>query len=266
VASFETWLLQNVPAVVLALGIIALCLGLALGGLLLVRRNVELSRLEAHHEVAGFILAVVGVVYAVLLAFVVVIVWQQFDTARTEADREATIVLALYQDAAVLDDLGPDARPAIRRYAQTVVDSEWEQMAEGHHESRQAGDALNAIWTAFRAIEPRSESDVAFYGEAVTSLHEVSELRRARIESSRAELPTAMWSVLIVGALISVAFTYFFGVRSFAAQALMVSALAALIGLVLSVILALDLPFSGGISVSSSSMSNTITEFDHVPQ
>jgi hypothetical protein len=72
--------------------------------------------------------------------------------------------------------------------------------------------------------------------------------------------------VLIVGAVISVAFTYFFGVRSLAAQALMVSALAALIGLVLAAILALDLPFSGGISVSPGSMRDTIVEFDHVPQ
>jgi hypothetical protein len=266
VASVEAWLLLNVPAVLLAVGIVAICLALALGGLVLVRRNVELSRLEAHHEVAGFILAVVGVVYAVLLAFVVVIVWQQYDSARVDADREATIVLALYQDATALDDLGPDARPAVRRYAQSVVGSEWEEMAEGRHESRQADDALNAVWTAFRALEPRTESDIAFYGEAVRSLHEVSELRQSRIESSRAELPTAMWSILIVGAVISVAFTYFFGVRSFAAQALMVSALAALIGLVLAVILALDLPFTGGITVGPASMRDTIAEFDHVPQ
>ena len=266
VASVETWLLLNVPGVVLAAGIVALCLGLALGGLMLVRRNVELSSLEAHHDVAGFILAVVGVVYAVLLAFVVVIVWQQYDSARVDADREATVVLALYQDAAALDDLPPDVRPDIRRYAQTVVDSEWDEMAQGQGESREAGDALNAIWTAFRAMKPRTDSDIAFYSEAISSLHEVSELRRSRIESSRAEIPAAIWGVLIVGAVISVAFTYFFGVRSFAAQALMVSALAALIGLVLAVILALDLPFSGGISVSPGSMRDTIVEFDHVPQ
>jgi hypothetical protein len=261
----ETWLLRNVPATPLIAGIVALCIALSLAGLWLVRRNVELSRLEAHHDVAGFILAVVGVVYAVLLAFVVVIVWQQFDTAETEADREATIVLALYRDAAALDDLGPDARPLIRRYAQLVVDDEWPQMSSGHRESRRTDDAMNAIWTAFRAIEPRTHADAAFYDAAVDSLHDISEIRRARIATSGKELLTPMWAVLIVGGVISVAFTYFFGVRSFAAQALMVSALAALIGLVLALILSLDLPFTGGIGVGPDRMRGAIAEIDHIP-
>ena len=129
-ATVQTWLLLNVPSVLLIGGIVAFCVALSLGGLVLVRRNVEPSALEAHHDVAGFILAVVGVVYAVLLAFIVIIVYEQFDTAQAEADREATIVLALYRDAAALGNLGPDTRPLIRRYAEHVVDDEWPTMAE----------------------------------------------------------------------------------------------------------------------------------------
>ena len=146
--------------------------------MVLVRRSVELSTLEAHHDVAGFILAVVGVVYAVLLAFVVVIVWQQFDSSRSDADREATIVLALYQDAAVLDDVGPDARPAsaaTRRASSTPSGSRW----------RKATTRAGRPATPSTTSGPRSarwsraaDSDIAFYDQAVESLHEVSELRR----------------------------------------------------------------------------------------
>jgi hypothetical protein len=263
--SVQTWLLINVPAGLLIAGIVAGCIGFSLAGLVVVRGNVELRQLEAHQDVAGFILAVVGVVYAVLLAFVVVIVWQQFDAARAEVDREATIVLALYQDAAALDGLGPDARPQIRRYAELVVEDEWPQMAKNQRESRRTEDGLNEIWTAFRAMEPRTDNEVAFYDAAVRSLHELSEVRRARIANSSSELLTALWAVLIAGGIISVAFTYFFGVRNLAAQALMVSALAALIGLVLALILSLDLPFTGGASVSPDRMRDAIEEFDHIP-
>lgn len=264
-ASLETWLLLNVPAPVLLLGIVGLCVALSLGGLVLVRRNVELSGLEAHHDVAGFILAVVGVVYAVLLAFIVIIVWQQYDTAQAEADTEASVVLALYRDASALNALGPDVRPLIERYANLVVDDEWPQMAKAHTESRPADEALNAVWTRIRAVEPQTRGDAVFYDATVTTLHEVTENRRARIATSGNELLSPMWAVLILGGVISVGFTYFFGVRSFAAQALMVGSLAALIGLVLALILTLDLPFTGDIGVGPDRMRGAIAEFHDIP-
>ena len=71
---------------------------------------------------AGFILAVVGVVYAVLLAFVVVIVWQQFDSARADADREATIVLALYRTRRRSTTSVPTRGPPSAATRELVVD------------------------------------------------------------------------------------------------------------------------------------------------
>jgi hypothetical protein len=260
----ETWLLDHVPAAVILAVTIVVCVAISLGGLLLVRRSVELSELEAHHDVAGFILAVVGVVYAVLLAFVVIVVWEQADSARADTNREATVLLAIYRDATALAAPGHDVRPAIRRYTELVVDSEWPQMAKHHRESRGADQAMNAIWVSFRAIEPRTRSDEAFYDDAVSSLHDVSELRRARIADSGAELVGVLWAVLLLGGIICVAFTYFFGVSSFAAQALMVSALAALVGLVLAVIVSLDLPFTGNVAVTPQAMRNALAEFDHI--
>jgi hypothetical protein len=262
----ETWVLQNIPAwLTLALTVVV-CVGMSVGGLLIVRRSVELSTLEAHHEVAGFILAVVGVVYAVLLAFIVIVVWQQADAARTDANREATVLLATYHDANALAGTGHDVRPAIRAYASQVVDSEWPEMAEHHRESRSTDQALNAIWSQLRAIEPRTHSDEAFYDNAVSNLHVVSELRRTRISESGAELVGVLWAVLIIGGIISIAFTYFFGVHSLAAQILMVGSLAALVGLVLAVIVSLDLPFTGDVAVAPDAMRSALTEFTHIDQ
>ena len=96
----EAWLLYNVPTALLCLAIVVTAVALSLGGLVLVRRSVTLSTLESHHEVAGFILAVVGVVYAVLLAFVVIVTWEQFEEARADADREAALVEGLHRTSA----------------------------------------------------------------------------------------------------------------------------------------------------------------------
>jgi hypothetical protein len=65
----------------------------ALAAMMLVRRWVAVSALEAHSEVAGFVYAVLGVVYAVTLAFVVVVVWQQFETAKADTELKRALWL-----------------------------------------------------------------------------------------------------------------------------------------------------------------------------
>ena len=56
----------------LALGIVALAEAYSIGLMLLCRKRWGTDRLALNNEVAGFKFAVVGVFYAVLLAFVVI--------------------------------------------------------------------------------------------------------------------------------------------------------------------------------------------------
>jgi hypothetical protein len=259
----ETWLLINVPTAVLGLAMVVIATGLALGGLIFVRRSVELSTLESHHEVAGFILAVVGVVYAVLLAFVVVVTWQQFEEARTSAEREAAKIGGLYRDSLALPNGGAQMRIALHDYARSVVDEEWPEMAAHHGESRHTDVTLNRVWATLRAARPQGTQQAPFYAEAVTRALDASELRRTRVLSSGTQLPGPVWLVLLAGAAISVGFTYFFGVKNFVAQALMVGSLAAITGLVLFLILSLDLPFTGDVGVGPDSMKDVLVEFAH---
>lgn len=259
----ETWLLVHVPTAVLGIAIVAIAVALSLGGLVLVRRNVELSTLESHHEVAGFILALVGVVYAVLLAFVVIVTWQQFEESRTDADREAAEIGGVYRTSLAFPHGGPRIQSALRDYTQSLIDQEWPEMAKHHRESRRTDAALNRVWRALRAARPRGSQQAPFYQEALTNLLDTTELRRTRILSSGTQLPAPFWVVLIAGAAISVGFTYFFGVRNFLAQALMVGSLAAITGLVLFLILSLDLPFSGDVGVGSGPIKDIRQAFAH---
>jgi hypothetical protein len=252
-----------VPTVLLGIGIVVLTTVLAVAGVAIVRRRVAIQTLKAHHEVAGYILAIVGVVYAVLLAFVVVVTWQQFEDSRNAADEEASIVGVLYRDAFSLPGGGAEVRLALRSYAHSVVDDEWPEMAAHHRESRRTDAALDRVWIALRATRPRGQSEGLFYGEGVKRLLDASELRRKRILASSTELPAPVWAVLILGGLICIGFTYLFGVKSFLAQGLMVGSLAAITGLVLFLILSLDLPYTGDVGVGPSGMSDVIGEFSH---
>ena len=67
----------------------------AVAGLELVQRLVPAEKRQEHNDVAGFLYAVVGVVYAVLLALLVIAVWEQYqralETVESEADTVADI-------------------------------------------------------------------------------------------------------------------------------------------------------------------------------
>jgi hypothetical protein len=68
----------------------------AVVGLAVVQRLVPPERREQHNNVAGFIYAVLGVAYAVLLAFVAIAVWQDYNTAQTNIESEANELAGVY--------------------------------------------------------------------------------------------------------------------------------------------------------------------------
>ena len=99
---------------------------LALLGLALVRRTVPLDRLARHTDVAGYVYAVIGVIYAVILAQVVIAAWQEYQDARAVADNEANAVLNLARLAQVWPTEDRQrVEDALSAYAQHVVEIEW---------------------------------------------------------------------------------------------------------------------------------------------
>src|SRR5919112_6179485 len=126
--------------------VIGVCLA-AVAGLELVQRLVPSEKRQEHNDVAGFLYAVVGIVYAVLLALLVIAVWEQYqralETVESEADSVADIAwLASRLPETERYQLQEDARS----YAQEVVDQEWLLMEQGGLEGeRGTPEAWNLI-------------------------------------------------------------------------------------------------------------------------
>src|SRR5215475_13242598 len=70
---------------------------LAMVGPILIRRYVTLEKLSENNEVAGFQFAVVGVLYAVLLAFAIIVVWERLSDAENNVAREAGAAATIYR-------------------------------------------------------------------------------------------------------------------------------------------------------------------------
>lgn len=256
-------LLVNVPTVWLGVGLVVVTVGLSLLGLIIVRRRVPLKTLKENQDVAGFVIAVVGVIYAVLLAFVVVIVWEDFGSADTTANNEAAAVGNLYRDAiGVGGTQGNQLKSAVQSYAFSVIDSEWPHMAVHQSGSSDTESALNAVWSNVNHLSPPASSTGAdFVQEAIHDASTATETRRSRLLESGSQIPGTLWAVLIVGAIVTIAFTYLFGVDTLWHHALMVGALATLIALSLLVILTLNLPYTGDVAVKPEAMHVAIDSF-----
>src|SRR5215210_3101359 len=138
----QTWLL--------GVAIVGLSVLVAHLGLHLVRRRVPLPVLETQHEVAGFIIGVLGAIYAVLLAFVVVAVWDQFGEARMIVEREANQLNDLSRMAQGFPAPAQGrALEGLRAYGQSVIDDEWSAMKSGLA-SQKTQAVLDNLWQIYR--------------------------------------------------------------------------------------------------------------------
>ena len=236
---------------------------LAVAGTLLARRWVSVEILKLNNEVAGFIYAVIGVLYAVLLGFTAIIVWEQFDTAQAGVDQEANELADLYRDAqAFPDDTRKLLESQLRAYARLVVEKEWPAMAE-RTSSPETWEMYNQLWRTYHRFQPQNDHEQIWYGQSLTRLNQLGDQRRLRLLSSRAEgVPAVMWVALLGAGGITIGFSFLFGTRSATAHVLMTSALAMTIALVLVSILALDEPFAGITRVDPDAFDQVADIFD----
>lgn len=226
-------------SLVVATVIAVLAIATAVTGAVVVRHTIPGDVLRGHHDVAAAILGVMGTLYAVLLAFTVIVTWNHYTDANNATDAEA----AHLGDLSRLTE-SDRVRTLIHNYRRAVVDDEWPAMRRGE-QSAVAQSALRALWNECRSTRPANAREDAIYAESMRQLVAISDSRRARIHSLRDDVPPLMWIILIGGGAMVVAFTYLFGPQRIALHALMVGALATLIVMSLFLVHALDNPFDG---------------------
>jgi hypothetical protein len=221
----------------------------AMAGTILIRSRVPLETLASNNEVAGFKFAVVGVLYAVLLAFAVVVVWQSFSDSEAQVTTEAGAAATLYRLADGFDVPGAGTLHArVTDYIDSAVRDDWPAMARGTGSlaTSRALDALHA--EAMRLPAGDARAGAVLY-EILYQIDQLTQARRARIDASAGFVPWLIWMVLFLGGILTVGFTHFFGTRNLLAQTAMTGILTVLIGSTLVVVVAIDHPFAGSAKV-----------------
>jgi hypothetical protein len=229
----------------------------AILGLLVTRRPLRRLALISHHEVGGFLLSVVGTMYAVILGLIVVDSLAKFQSGREmtagETNALANIILLSHQYA-------PEQRDRVRSlalaYSEIVMNEEWDMLDEGRLSPKAQATAIRLI-DAVTDFEPKSGREQAVYEAALDAVSTFWDNRRIRVVTATQGVPRVEWFVLVVGGLIVVAFTYFFRVDHLRIQVAMTSLVATIIALNLYLVLAFGYPFSGYVKVSNDSFNIT---------
>jgi hypothetical protein len=233
----------------------------AVVGLVLVQRLVPPALREEHNDVAGFIYAVVGVAYAVLLAFVVIAVWQDYEAARHTVESEANELAGIYFLADRFSE--PDrvrVQDLARSYARAVAEEEWPLMERGEMSPR-ASSLLSELRSRLLVLDPRTNAEQVLYDRALTQVHEVANARRLRVLEVQQGIPDILWVVLVGGGVITVCFTYLFGLKNNWAHVLMVAALTLVITSILFTIGSFDYPFTGGTRLQPTAFEEVLRSF-----
>jgi len=246
---FAQELLVRFPVFTLGLIVIGAFVFFYIVGLLFVRRIVPHYKLVKHHDVAAPLLGALGAVYAVLLAFMVVTVWERFEKSESNAQMEANFIADLYRDAEAFSlSFRLNLNPLLRQYRNSIVEDEWKLMQKGQM-SFEAERLISKIWALYVAYSPVGTTETVFFNESVRKLNLVRELRRQRLMDSKSGIHPLLWFVLGIGAVATISFTYLFGAENFKAQLIMGVILSAMIALIIFTILSLDYPFSGSVCI-----------------
>lgn len=243
-------LLVNIPAWLLCFIMIVLYVGISIAGLLIIRKLYPHYKCKLHNDIAGFIFATLGVIYAVLLAFIVVITWQDFDKAENITISEANCIAALYRDATPFPaEFRAELKSELTNYVKDIINEEWQMMAKGQR-SAGAQKMQEELWILYSSFQPKNETQKIFFTESVKKLNLAAEMRRQRIIYASSGINPLLYFVLIAGSFITIAFTMLFGTENVIPHLIMVSLLAAMIAITLFTVIAMDYPFTGNISIT----------------
>ncbi len=235
----------------------------AIVGVLAGRGIVHRQIAEGHNDVLVPIFLTAGVVYAVLLGFMVVGEWESYDNAHANVAEEAALLVPLYRQSEVLQkDQGDRIRVLLHKYAQDVI-AGWDRFTTGTRNTDAGADMQN-LFTAFGGIVPTTKVQELTAGQFMTSLNLVLLDRNKRYMQSAESLSWIMWLAAVGGGMVTVALTFLLYMERTWPHVAAVSVMAAMIALLLFTIAVLNRPFLGPLAIESSPFEASLVVFDQV--
>lgn len=201
-----------------------------------------------NNEVAGIIFGVITLIYSLLIAFVIVAVWENYEDLNQTIENEAgDLNTVLVHSSMLPDSLKESVAAAIENYCQKVVSEEW-GVSEEHMRFRES--AIPSLRLLLFKAQVNGEIQQSLITVLDENLTNITRFREERLNHTRAYVPPLVWMSLIIGSTLVVCFSYFFYMESILLKRIFLTFLWAMMGMSLFLIYMLDHPFDGSGHVS----------------
>jgi Protein of unknown function (DUF4239) len=205
---------------------------------------------HSHNDIVGFFLGAVTVSYGVTLGLMSVGAWTTHTDAEMKVAQEAASLAALYRDVSSYPvERRTELQDDLRHYTREVIDVAWPAQRKGVIPSG-GTELLDAFQKKIAVFEPSSEGQKILHAETYREYDRLVEFRRMRLQSVNGGLSAALWFMLLGGAFVCIAITWFFSIRNRSMHFWMTVSLSALLGLLIFELATIDNPFRGDMSVS----------------
>lgn len=207
---------------------------------------------EVNNEVAGQVLTLVGGLQAVLVAFVLISLFDGAsaaeDVAYTEAD---SLVAAAWAAESLPEPSRSEITNQAMAYANTVINDEWPRMRGGQDVADRGWNELSELRRMVAAAPAEDEWAIDQKTEASQQLWEAYQARQDRLNTATggSSVNSVVWLAMVAGAIMSLALPLLFGGSHPTTHILVVSTLAATMTLLLFATHQLQNPYSGGAEV-----------------
>lgn len=222
----------------------------ATAGVIGVRRAMAGKVREGHNDVLVPLFLTAGTIYAVLLGFLVIAVWESYDQAKATCNEETSALATMYRETCGMQPQEQaKMRFLVRSYTSVVVSKGWKIQATTGAASPEARANLAQMYREFSKMPPEqaaSPINVQF----LNTLQDMSIARNKRLIEANENLPWVLWFGLCAGATIVVGMTFLLYMDAIWPHVLMSSALAAMISTLLFITLVLNQPFRGPLALT----------------
>ncbi|MBN8876860.1 MAG: DUF4239 domain-containing protein [Sphingobacteriales bacterium] len=204
-------------------------------------RSAAFRKLQTDNEVAGIIFGAISTLYSLVLAFVIIACWNDYEdlnqTIEAETDKLSGILT--YSEALPVK-VRQDIHDAVFTYTAGVLNKDWQ--ADGGDDAI-SSSAIPSLRMLLLTAEPKNKVEERVYNVLDSDLGSLSDLRRERLSHTRSRIPSSVWFILEIGSAVLILFSFLLRTASVKLKRIYLLVLSSAIALCMYLVYSLDHPF-----------------------